>query len=231
MSKASSSSSKKSTVSSKKATTTVTPVAEEPRLESNTTATATETVTETTSVAEAASQLAEAGPSVAQYVEQLLKAKQEQLGAVKKEIVTLRRLLREHHHELKESSKRGRKKKAQRDNTKPRKPSGFAEPVLVSDTLYDFLSRFGIDNGSLVARTEVTKHVIEYIKQNNLQNPEHRREIVPDKVLTKVFGPAMERRDPEDNESPMVYSYMKLQKYLTQHFPKRKVLTESTTTA
>lgn len=223
MSKATSTSSSKRTSSKK----TVTPVAEAPA------PVATETVeqTSTEQVVEATTE-ASLAPTVAQRIEQLIKTRQEQLEATKREIVTLRRLLREHQNELKEASKRGRKKKVQRDNTKPRKPSGFAEPVLVSDTLYDFLSRFGIKKGSLVARTEVTKHVIEYIKKNNLQNPERRREIVPDATLATVFGPAMERRDPEDSDSPMVYSYMKLQKYLTQHFPKRKTASaESTTTS
>lgn len=220
MSKATSTTSTKKSTSSKK---TVTPVSEEPRLEVSDQQTSTEVQEVTTE--------ASVTPTVAQRIEQLIKTRQEQLEATKREVVTLRRLLREHQNELKEASKRGRKKKVQRDNTKPRKPSGFAEPVLVSDELYDFLSRFGVKKGSLVARTEVTKHVIEYIKKNNLQNPERRREIVPDALLTKVFGPAMEHRDPEDSESPMVYSYMKLQKYLTQHFPKRKVAaTESTTT-
>lgn len=219
MSKASSTTSTKRSTSSKK---TVTPVAEEPKVE-----VVEQTTTETQVEATTEASLA---PTVSQRIEQLIKTRQEQLEATKREIVTLRRLLREHQNELKEASKRGRKKKAQRDNTKPRKPSGFAEPVLVSDGLYDFLSRFGIKKGSLVARTEVTKHVIEYIKKNNLQNPERRREIVPDAVLAKVFGPAMEHRDPEDSDSPMVYSYMKLQKYLTQHFPKRKTASADSTT-
>lgn len=160
--------------------------------------------------------------SVAQRIEELIKGRQEQLDGIKREIAGLKKLLRDYNHELKEASKRGKKKKVPRDNSKPRKPSGFAEPVVVSGDLYAFLGQFGVKKGSPVARTEVTKHVIEYIKQKNLQNPERRREIIPDQPLGKLFGPAFERRDPEDESSPMVYSYLKLQRYLTPHFPSKK---------
>src|ERR687893_2802953 len=37
-------------------------------------------------------------------------------------------------------------------------------------------------------RTEVVGKVWEYIKSNNLQNPENRREILADEKLGRVFG-------------------------------------------
>jgi len=37
-------------------------------------------------------------------------------------------------------------------------------------------------------RTEVTKKVWDYIKSNNLQDPQNKRLIVPDKLLASVFG-------------------------------------------
>jgi len=37
-------------------------------------------------------------------------------------------------------------------------------------------------------RPEVVKRVWEYIRQNNLQNPENKREIVGDSKLKAVFG-------------------------------------------
>jgi chromatin remodeling complex protein RSC6 len=39
-----------------------------------------------------------------------------------------------------------------------------------------------------VARGEVVRKVWDYIKSNNLQNPENRREIIADDKLRKVFG-------------------------------------------
>ena len=37
-------------------------------------------------------------------------------------------------------------------------------------------------------RTEVTKKLWEYIKANNLQNPENKRNIIPDEKLAAIFG-------------------------------------------
>ena len=39
-----------------------------------------------------------------------------------------------------------------------------------------------------LARTQVTKEIWAYIKSNNLQDPNNKRLIVPDKALAKVFG-------------------------------------------
>ncbi|MDQ8185427.1 SWIB/MDM2 domain-containing protein [Pelagicoccus sp. SDUM812002] len=36
-------------------------------------------------------------------------------------------------------------------------------------------------------RTELTKKLWDYIKSNNLQNPENKREIIADAALKKVF--------------------------------------------
>jgi upstream activation factor subunit UAF30 len=39
-----------------------------------------------------------------------------------------------------------------------------------------------------VARTEAVKQVWDYIKANNLQNPNNKRNILADAKLSKVFG-------------------------------------------
>jgi chromatin remodeling complex protein RSC6 len=44
-------------------------------------------------------------------------------------------------------------------------PSGFAKPTLLSDEICEFLN---MDKGCMLARTEVTKHINQYIKKNNL---------------------------------------------------------------
>ena len=41
---------------------------------------------------------------------------------------------------------------------------------------------------SPLPRTEVVSKVWDYIKSNNLQNPENKREILADDKLKKVFG-------------------------------------------
>lgn len=171
------------------------------------------TVTETVAVVET--------DSMKQRFERLIKSKQDFMNDLKREIQELRKMQRDHEHEVKDASKKSKRKKAQRDDANPRKPSGFASPVVVSDDLYSFLSQFGVKNTDPIARTDVTRYITSYIKDKDLQNPEHRREIMPDAALKKLFGPAIEPKDPNDPKSPLVYTYLKLQRYLSPHFPKK----------
>jgi chromatin remodeling complex protein RSC6 len=173
----------------------------------------TEAVTETVGTEE----------SIKQRLDRIIKSRQDHIVELKREIQELRKLQRDHEHALKDASKRSKKKKVQRDSSNPRKPSGFASAVIVSDELYDFLGQFGVKRGDPIARTDVTRHITFYIKQHDLQNPAYRREILPDATLSKLFGPAIELKDPNDPESAKVYSYMRLQKYLSSHFPKKQV--------
>lgn len=153
----------------------------------------------------------------------LIKSKQDLMNDIKREIQELRKMQRDHEHAVKDASKRSKKKKVVRDESNPRKPSGFASPVVVSDELYKFLEQYGVKHSDPIARTDVTRYITTYIKDKDLQNPEHRREIIPDVLLKTLFGPAMEPKDPNDANSPLVYTYLKLQKYLSAHFPKKKV--------
>ena len=153
--------------------------------------------------------------------ERLIKSKQDLIVELKKEMQELKRMLRDHENEVKEASKKNRKKKAPSEDNIPRKPSGFAAPVIVSDELYTFLEPFGVKRGEPVARTDVTKYITLYIKDKDLQNPEHRREIIPDSTLSRILGPAQEHKDPSDEQSPMIITYLKLQKYLSHHFVKK----------
>lgn len=159
--------------------------------------------------------------SMKQRFEAMIKSKQNLMNDLKREIQELRKMQRDHEHAVKEASKKSKKKKSQSDDSTPRKPSGFASPVVVSDDLYSFLGQFGVKKGDPIARTDVTRHITNYIKEKDLQNPEHRREIVPDAALKKLFGPAIEPKDPNDANSPLVYTYLKLQRYLSPHFPKK----------
>lgn len=59
--------------------------------------------------------------------------------------------------------------------------TAFSKPLQLSSELSEFM---GDDTA---ARTEVVKHVWKYIKQQNLQNPKDRREILCDETLEKIF--------------------------------------------
>lgn len=178
-------------------------------------------VVEAPATTELATEVAPVEETVRSRLDQLIKNKQELIAELKREIVELKRVQRDHDLAVKEASKRGKKKRVQRDDTN-RKPSGFASPVVVSDELYSFLANFGVKHGEPIARTDVTRYITSYIKEHDLQNPEHRREIIPDATLKKVFGEPMEHKDPNDTNSPLVFTYLKLQKYLSAHFPKRQ---------
>ncbi len=66
---------------------------------------------------------------------------------------------------------------------KKRKPSAaFMKPMKISD---DLAMVVGSDP---IPRTEVTKKLWVYIKKNNLQDSENRRNINADDNLKKVFG-------------------------------------------
>ena len=86
-----------------------------------------------------------------------------------------------------------------------KQPSGFAKPTKISKELCDFLDK---PNGTEMARTEVTQQLIQYIKDNNLQNNENRKIIKPDEKLTALLN--------IDNELEL--TYFNLQSFMNKHF-------------
>jgi|GEM_PF-6430302 len=159
--------------------------------------------------------------TIKQRIEVLIKAKQDQMNEIKKEIQELKKIQKDYEVELKNASKNKKKKRSASSDGTIRKPSGFASPVVVSDSLYKFLEQFGVKHGDPIARTDVTRHITSYISEHKLQNPEFRREIVPDAVLKGLFGEPFELKNKGDANSPLVYTYLQLQKYLSPHFPKK----------
>ena len=83
-----------------------------------------------------------------------------------------------------------------------RQPSGFAKPSAISNELCDFMEK---EHGSLVARTEVTRHIIQYIKENGLNDS---RTIHPDEKLKSLLGV-----NDED-----VVTYFNIQRLMNPHF-------------
>jgi chromatin remodeling complex protein RSC6 len=95
--------------------------------------------------------------------------------------------------------------------------SGFKKPVKVSDDMVKF---FGWDASKLYSRTDVTRAVCKYIRDNNLQDPENKRIIRPDAKLTTLlaYDPKTMPVDKKTGKpSPLFYYF--LQKLLTRHFP------------
>ena len=99
-------------------------------------------------------------------------------------------------------------REAQKNKNKGnRKASGFAVPSKISNDLCNFM---GKPEGSEMARTEVTKYIIQYIKNNNLPDKTNKKVIKPDKALKSLLNV-------KANEE---VTYFNLQKYMNQHFVK-----------
>jgi chromatin remodeling complex protein RSC6 len=96
-------------------------------------------------------------------------------------------------------------KKSKKKSGNKKAPSGFAKPSAVSADLAEFL---GLAADAQIARTDVTKKVIEYVKEHNLQNPASKMEILPDEKLKKLLGPA---------EGDII-KFFNIQTYLKKHF-------------
>jgi len=136
-------------------------------------------------------------------VEQQFSVLLETLGNLRCQITQIQNQVRALEKNVKKQSKLHKKESKSRII---RKPSGFAKPSKISDELITFMNK---TKGTELARTEVTQYIINYIKENNLQNMENRKNINPDKKLSKLL-------DCGDNE----VTYFNLQKYMNKHFVK-----------
>jgi chromatin remodeling complex protein RSC6 len=129
-----------------------------------------------------------------------------QLTALRSQITVLssqvRTLRTRSEREIRAAQKAGRKRK----NTN-RKPSGFVKPTLISTELASFL---GKPKGTEMARTEVTREINQYIRENNLKDPENGRRILADNKLRKLL-----KLGKSDE-----LTYFNLQRYIKHHFAK-----------
>lgn len=132
----------------------------------------------------------------------------DEIGNLKKQCTNLQGEIR-HLQNMVEKNNRNMNKEITKHKQKGnRKPSGFARPSPVTNELCKFMGR---DNGSKIARTEVTKYLINYIKEHNLTHHEHKKRIVPDNTLKTLLGVE------KDDE----VTYFNLQKYMNRHFMKK----------
>ena len=88
--------------------------------------------------------------------------------------------------------------------TKVSPPKAGAAPNALQKPLKPSPELAAVVGAEPLPRGEVVSKIWEYIKKNNLQNPQNKREIVADDVLRKVFG-----RDK--------VTMFEMNKYLAQH--------------
>lgn len=151
----------------------------------------TEEAVATEEVADAVSPLAELAGKIGAFAS-LVKETQAALKVLTKEYERMKKLV----------EKTERKRANARTS-----PSGFAKPTKISDEMCAFL---GVDKGTEMSRTDVTRRINAYVKANNLNDPTNKRIIKPDAKLKKILGT-------KDDE---VCSYFSLQRNIKNHFIK-----------
>ena len=128
------------------------------------------------------------------------------------QVNTLQQQIRHLEKNIKKEMK-GLKKVAEKSKNKGnKKPSGFANPTKVTKELCEFMNK---QEGTQIARTEVTRALISYIKANNLQNKANKKIILPDEKLKFLLGINQEQE----------LTYFNLQKYMNKHFISEPVST------
>jgi len=140
-----------------------------------------------------------------------LQSAQAVLASIRSEVNELKR---QHARELRAANKANKRRKTNAN----RAPSGFVKPTLISNELAAFL---GKPEGSVLARTEVTREVNAYIRNQKLQDKDNGRKINPDAKLLKLLK--LKKGDE--------LTYFNLQKYMAGHFAKSSTAAPATASA
>jgi chromatin remodeling complex protein RSC6 len=128
------------------------------------------------------------------------------------QLSTLQKLVKTLEKDVRKEIKQNANKKEKAATKSKRAPSGFAKPTKVTKELCEFMNK---QEGTQIARTEVTRALISYIKANNLQNKSNKKIILPDEKLKFLLG-----INPEQE-----LTYFNLQKYMNKHFISEPVST------
>ena len=127
------------------------------------------------------------------------------LSNIRIQINALQKQLRNTEKNVKKKIKLLKREATKNKNKGNKKPSGFAKPTKVTKELCEFMNK---QEGSEIARTEVTSTLSNYIKLNNLQNKTNKKIILPDEKLKHLLG----INDEEE------LTYFNIQKYMNKHF-------------
>ena len=132
------------------------------------------------------------------------------LNNIKNQMNLLQQQIKSVEKNVKKEQKTMKKEIEKNKNKGNKNPSGFAKPTKVTNDLCKFMNR---EEGSEIARTDVTKALIQYIESNKLQNSENKKIIFPDDTLKVLLG--------LDETKDVTLTYFNLQKYMNKHFVKK----------
>ena len=137
----------------------------------------------------------------------------ETIGTFRKNLSTLQNQLKTYEKNVNKEMKNLYKQAEKNKQKGNRKPSGFAKPSKISDELCNFLK---VPKKSELARTDVTKRIISYIKDNKLENEENKKIIKCDDNLKKLL---------KCNDEEV--TYFNIQRFMNTHFIKSQPATLS----
>jgi chromatin remodeling complex protein RSC6 len=135
------------------------------------------------------------------------------LTLFKMQITNLQKVVKTVEKDVKKEFKNIKKDKKKDKVKTKRAPSGFAKPTKVTKELCEFMNQ---PEGSEIARTEVTKSLVNYIKEHNLieLGEDSKNKIVPDQKLKNLLG--------IHDENIQDLTYFNIQKYMNKHFYSKK---------
>lgn len=154
-------------------------------------------------------------PDVSLHITEEFNTICDSISLFKIQLSTLQQKLKLLEKNIKKDMKQRNKKRIKEKPLQQRAPSGFAKPTKVTKELCAFMER---PEGSEIARTEVTRALVSYIKQHNLvdngTNTKTNNKIIPDEKLKNLLGI-------QDNELDDL-TYFSIQKYMNKHFYSKK---------
>ena len=130
-----------------------------------------------------------------------------QLNQMKTQITGIQQNIKQLDKNVKKQMKCLKKEVIKTKNKGNRQPSGFAKPSKVTKELCKFMNKA---EGTEIARTEVTRALVSYIKENKLENTTNSKIISPDEKLKTLL-------DLNDSDE---LTYFTIQKYMNKHFVK-----------
>lgn len=133
-----------------------------------------------------------------------------QLNLMKAHVSMIQQNVKQLEKSIKKQMKGLKKEVTKNKNKGNRLPSGFAKPSKVTKELCEFMNK---SEGTEIARTEVTRALVAYIKENKLENTENSKIISPDDKLKILLGL-------DDSQE---LTYFNIQKYMNKHFVKNNI--------
>ncbi|KAJ3336643.1 hypothetical protein HDU93_002408 [Gonapodya sp. JEL0774] len=150
--------------------------------------------------------------SVGAGIDKLIQEYKGAIVSARRQINYLKEMKKRYKDEVVEARKTSkRQNKVTPNGDKPVRPrSGITKEGPVSDELCELFELLGIPVGTLIARTDVTRQIIQCISEHNLQNPDKKNFVITVDCLASLLN--LQAGDQ--------IRYFDLQKPLSNHFQK-----------